>query len=73
MADQPTKTFYPLTNIAIGRDAESGQLTLEPKFLFNGKEHDGRNFSLTPDAAQMLINALQEGLELLSKQSPSVH
>ncbi|VVE51512.1 hypothetical protein PMO31116_04688 [Pandoraea morbifera] len=73
MGDQKAKTFYPMIKAAVGLDSEGGRLTLETYFFFNGNEHEGRSYSLTVDSARQLIDALQGGLELISKQPPPVH
>jgi G:T/U-mismatch repair DNA glycosylase len=69
----PSTTFWPMVECAIGFDQATQVITLEPKFLAFEKVHTSRALSIEPHAAQELIKGLQAALAALRQRPPSLN
>jgi len=67
--NQPTAPlFFPMTACEVAFDQGHQVITLRPKFLAFGKEHDGRGLMLEPAHAREFIALIQKALETADSQ-----
>jgi hypothetical protein len=67
--NQPTAPlFFPMTACEVAFDRSHQVVTLKPKFLAFGKEHDMRGLMLEPAHAREFIAAIQKALEIAESQ-----